>query len=167
MSEIALAGHSRVDRRPAFVPTLAALLVLAVASGCAPVRSVPQPESDGGSVVAALERYRLAALRMDVRAITALLPSNASMAHESHVPVVGRDGIRRFLESFATFKVLTYDLAALETTVDGTTARQRGQYAQTVRIPGGSAVRVNGTFRAEWRLTPQEWQIVRTRTAGV
>ena len=89
------------------------------------------------------------------------------MAHESHVPVVGRDSIRRFLESFATFKALTCDLAALATTLDGTTARQRGQHAQTVRIPDGSAVRVNGSFRAEWRLTAQEWQIVRMRTAGV
>lgn len=118
-------------------------------------------------MVAALERHRLAALRMDVRAITALVPSYASMAHESHVPVVGRDSIRRFLESFAAIKVLSYDLVALKTTVAGATARQRGQHAQTVRIPDGSAVRLNGTFRAEWRLTPQEWQIVRMRTADV
>ena len=122
---------------------------------------------DDMRVTLALQAYQLATLRMDTPVIVALFTPDATIAHESQPPIAGRDSIRRFLESFAQYKVRAYTMIVTSQTVTGDSATQLGTYEQTVRPPGGRELHVRGTFAASWARQPDKhWLLTRMETAS-
>lgn len=122
---------------------------------------------DDMRVTLALQKYQLATLRMDTPAIVALFTPDATIAHESQTPIAGRDSIRRFLESFAKYKMRAYTMIVTAQTVAGDSATQTGTYEQTVRPPDGKEVHVRGTFNTLWARQPDKsWLLFRMRTAS-
>ena len=116
-------------------------------------------------VTLALQKYQMATLRMHTPTIVVLDTTEASIAHESQPPVVGRDSIAKFLASFATYTVRPYTMIVTAQAVTSDSATQTGTYAQTVRPPVGKEVKVRGTFHAtRMRQTDQRWLLSRMRT---
>lgn len=122
---------------------------------------------DDMRVTLALQKYQLATLRMDTPAVVALFTPDATIAHELQTPIAGRDSIRRFLESFAKYKMRAYTMIVTSKFVVGDSATQTGTYEQTVRPPDGKEVHVRGTFNAVWaRQSDKRWLLSRLRTAS-
>lgn len=147
------------------LPTLLSLVLgLNIVSGNAqtPEKATPEPASE---VDSALASYRAAVLEMKSAQIAALFTEQATIAHGEQTPIAGRENIRRFLDSFAGYKVLSYDLKADATAVQDNQATQSGSYAQTVTNPENKTLQVQGTFRARWaRQENGAWLIEEMRT---
>jgi hypothetical protein len=96
-----------------------------------------------------------------------LFDTSAEVSHENSPPVVSQASIRKFLASFADYKVLEYQLNATSTVVGGNTASQHGSYHQKVRTPSGETVEVGGVFEADWIREPKHgWLLHRMHTAS-
>ncbi len=152
----------------ALFSTMAMCLFMA---GCAHLSALPgnppthQTSGAVEQVDIALARFSRAILRMDSTTIAAQFTENGSMAHQGQQPIVGRAAIKSFLDSFAKFKVLQYDIKATSTSVQYRHATQEGQYSQVVVTPNGNTVHVNGVFAAKWELNSEGvWQISSMRT---
>ena len=164
-------------KRQANYRVLRVILVVAASGsaflcGCAAER----PQQAGASafeagaeqdVEAALARYRDRIKQMDAPAIAALFTDAATISHEDQVSVGGREAIRLFMESFKGYQVVLYDIEADTTIVSGHKATQVGRYRQVVLAPDGATIKVEGSFRAEWRWGPEVGWLIRTmRTAS-
>ena len=145
-------------------------LLAAIAVACAPTRGANAPASSAAAanaIGAQLERYRAAVMTMDYDAIASVFTADAALSHETQAPIIGRDSIRKFLMSFAAYRVTAYQLVADSQTVNGAAARADGHYAQTVRVPDGSTVSVAGTFTTQWHREPDGiWLITSLHTAS-
>jgi uncharacterized protein (TIGR02246 family) len=113
-----------------------------------------------------LAAYRRAVFAMNVPAIVDEFAPSASISHADQPPVIGKDAIGAFLQTFAAFHVTEYTLVADSTRVDGELAFQHGHYHQAVTTPDGKAVEVSGVFDADWKQQPDgHWRITRMHTA--
>ena len=89
-----------------------------------------------------------------------------SMAHQGQSPIVGRVAIQAFLESFASYKVLSHEMQIASAVAQGHTVQQTGTYAQSVLTPEGRTLQVGGTFSAVWQQEQDgQWLIQSMRTA--
>ncbi len=148
-------------------PLQVAAAVLAFGAMSAPWAGAQGSREDDMRVTLALQKYQLATLRMDTPAIVALFTPDATIAHESQTPIAGRDSMRRFFESFATYNVRAYTMIVTSQNVVGDSASQTGTYDQTVRTPDGKQAHVRGTFNAVWaRQSDKRWMLSRMRTAS-
>lgn len=114
----------------------------------------------------ALERYVQLMIRQDAVALSAMFLPAGTIAHEGQAAIVGPEAIRKFLDSFANYKVLDHAMVITSAAVEGAGLRQDGTYRQRVRTPDGQTIEVNGRFTAKWvRQTDGRWLIESMLTA--
>jgi uncharacterized protein (TIGR02246 family) len=129
---------------PWFVAMCASVLLL---SACATGARRPSPERE---VAVALSKYREAVLRTDSDAVAELFEPDASIRRDDGPPIVGRQNIRKLLETFAGYKLVPYDIDIRSTRVREGAVIQVGDYRQVMRMPSGETVRPSGTIRLTW-----------------
>ena len=128
-------------------------------------RPSPSPETDQAEVTAALADYGDLVLAMAHDRIADTYTPDGEMSHAGQSAFHGPQAIRAHLSSFAEFKVLGSRMTAESTTVTADTASQRGTYWQSVRLPSGETVEVEGRFEASWlRTAPGQWKLRRMAT---
>ena len=150
-----------------------ACVALAMLSGCGFVivhgvrhAYVAYTTKQENEINAALARYRTLTLRMQPEKVAAMFDLNGEVSHESQDPVIGREAILAFVNSFVGYKILEYELTATSTAVQGESATQKGTYRQKVIAPTGETVAVQGTFEARWSRQTGSWLISRMHTVS-
>jgi ketosteroid isomerase-like protein len=139
-------------RRRGSVVLLALALVWHAAGG----------QSAGEQVIAALERYRLAVLALDIEAQVASFTEDGELSLGSEPVVQGRTTIGALLQAQRSFKVVAYDLRAAATRVVGSTAVQNGIYSQRIVWAQQAPTLVKGVFEVQWsRQRDGSWLISR------
>jgi uncharacterized protein (TIGR02246 family) len=149
-----------------FVICLFALAV-SLPVGCGKQSARRRESQSQQEVKIALSQYREAVLKQDSGAITALFEERAAISHGGQRPIVGREKIRKFLQSFAAYRVLSYDIEARSTDVEGDVATQDGNYRQTVVVPDGKTITVRGSIHARWKRHGGKWLIESMHTASL
>ncbi len=125
-------------------------------------------QSAGEQIIAALERYRVAVLELDIDSEVASFTEDAQLSQGSEPAVQGRTTIRALLQSQAGFKVVGYELHTTATRVQGQTAIQNGFYGQRTISPQHQSKIVKGVFEVEWlRQADGSWLISRLHTDPV
>jgi hypothetical protein len=120
----------------------------------------PKQRSDE-SVEQAMQKYNRYILKMDVDSIALLYTPNGELGKMAR----GRDSIRRFLENFKKYKVLSQVSKTNLITVSGDTALQSGLYTQKVIVPQNDTVTVKGLFSTKWIwMDSTGWHIQRMET---
>ena len=142
---------------------IAALLLLALVASPATADDASSEREAG----AALQHYVDVLRRQDAPGVALSFEPDGSMAHEGGTPIAGRAAIRAFLDSFASYKIMSHDMTVTSVAVAGDQLTQSGTYAQTVRTPDGQTLRVSGTFVAAWRHQADgQWLLWNLRTAS-
>lgn len=126
--------------------------------------AVPVAASPAAELQAALARYEKLVRAMDHAAIAALFTDDGEVVNEGERPIMGPAAIDGFLQTFAAYRVIRYEIVATKTTINGPAAVQTGSFHQRVRVPDGQVVDVFGKFKAEWILTARGWRIWRMGT---
>jgi ketosteroid isomerase-like protein len=125
-------------------------------------------DSVGEQIIAALERYRVAVLELNIDGEVASFTEDAQLSQGSEPTVQGRTTIHALLQSQAAFKVVAYDLRAAATRVLGPTAIQNGYYSQRIISPQHESMIAKGVFEVEWSRQPDgSWLISRLHTEPV
>jgi ketosteroid isomerase-like protein len=125
-------------------------------------------DSVGEQIIAALERYRVAVVELDIDSEMASFAEDAQLSQGSDAVVQGRTTIRALLQSQAGFKIVDYGLRATATRVQGSIAIQNGFYSQRIISPQHESKFVKGVFEVEWtRQADGTWLISRLRTDPV
>jgi uncharacterized protein (TIGR02246 family) len=113
----------------------------------------------------ATENYAHLILAMDGAAIAALYTDDGESVVVGQPPLRGPEAIRKQLESFRDYHVLSENLTADTITIDGPDGHVVGKYRQRVRIPSGDVVEVHGGYAADWiRVRRDGWKIRRMVT---
>ena len=129
-----------------------------VASLCVCLPSCRQPLTQAG-VEAAMQHYNRLLKKTDADSIAALFTVDGSLGD-----VRGRDSIRRFLEKFKEMKVLAQHSTTSFISLGSDTAMQKGTYHQTVVLPKGDTINVQGTFTANWLYISDNWLLKKMQT---
>lgn len=125
-------------------------------------------ESVAEQVIAALERYRVAVVELDIEKQLASFAEDAQLSQGNDPAVQGRTTIRALLQSQAGFKVVAYDLRVVATRVLGSTAIQNGYYSQRINSPQHESMISKGVFEVQWsRQSDGSWLIGRLHTEQV
>ena len=125
-------------------------------------------DSVGEQIIAALERYRVAVLELDIDGEMASFAEDAQLSQGSEPTIQGRTTIRAQLQSQAGFKVVGFDLHTAATRVEGHIAIQNGFYSQRIISPQHESTVVKGVFEVEWSRQPDgAWLISRLHTEPV
>jgi ketosteroid isomerase-like protein len=125
-------------------------------------------DSVAEQIIAALERYRVAVVELDIDNETASFAEAAELSQGSDPAVQGRTQIRALLQSQAGFKVVAYDLRTAATRVLGPIAIQNGFYSQRIISPQHESKIVKGVFEVQWsRQSDGSWLISRLHTEQV
>ena len=114
----------------------------------------PTPSSPELVVSQRLAQYVELLRRQDAAALSGMFEPSGFMAHQGQPPVVGPAAIRAFLESFASYKVLSHQMQVSSVVARGTTVEQAGTYAQAVLTPEGRTLQVAGKLNAVWHQEP-------------
>jgi len=113
------------------------------------------------TVEQAMKKYDRYILHMDVDSISLLYAPDGELGKMAK----GRDSIRRFLENFKKYRVLSQVSKTNLINVNRDTALQSGLYTQKVIIPVNDTVTVKGLFSAKWIwLDSTGWHIQRMET---
>ena len=113
------------------------------------------------SVEQAMQKYNKFLLNMDVDSIALLYTPDGELGKMA----VGRDSIRRFLENFKKYKVLSQVSKTNLIRISRDTALQSGLYTQKVIVPVNDTVTVKGLFSAKWIwMDSTGWHIRRMET---
>lgn len=164
---LALAPTRYIASYAVMLKSFTILLVLLLAA-CALSTSLPveRASSSEHEVALRLVQYTEVLRRQDAQALSAMFEPAGSMGHQGQPVINGRSAIQAFLESFASYKVVSHEMRVLSASAQGGVVRQTGTYAQTVRTPAGQVLHVTGTFTAVWRHQPNgQWLIESMRTA--
>jgi len=138
------------------------IVLASLLSGCGQHRVRPGDEVD-----VALYRYRHLIQQGDFDRVAGMFESNAELSHDELAPIVGRDSIRTFLNSFKDYKIIEYELVVMSTSQSGAAATQLGRYHQKVISPAGAPIEVRGSFSAEWaRDADGSWLLHRMHTSS-
>ena len=98
---------------------------------------------------------------MDVDSIALLYTPEGDLGQMAH----GRDSIRKFLNKFNNFKVLSQTSTTTSIANMQDSALQKGFYYQTVVIPVNDTVTVKGEYTATWVwLSKSGWHLKRMET---
>ena len=101
---------------------------------------------------------------MDVDSIALLYTPDGDLGKMAH----GRDSIRKFLDKFKSFKVLsqTSTTESINNMRDSTI--QKGVYRQSVILPVSDTVSVKGEYTATWVWLPKSgWHLKRMETKPI
>ena len=113
------------------------------------------------SVEQAMQKYNRYILEMDVDSIALLYAPDGELGKMA----TGRDSIRRFLEKFKMYKVLSQISNTNLINISKDTALQSGLYIQKVIVPPNDTVTVKGLFLTKWIwMDPTGWHIQRMET---
>ena len=113
------------------------------------------------SVELAMQKYNRYILKMDVDSIALLYAPNGELGKMA----TGRDSIRKFLEKFKKYKVLSQSSKTSLINISHDTALQSGLYTQKVIVPVNDTVTVKGLFTAKWIwMDSAGWHIQRMET---
>ncbi len=130
-------------------------LIVTIFSACRPKGHSTE------SVEQAMDKYNRYILKMDVDSIALLYAPDGELGKMA----TGRDSIRRFLEKFKNFKVLSQVSETNLITIGRDTALQSGSYIQKVIVPVNDTVTVKGLFSTQWIwMEPTGWHIQRMET---
>ncbi len=133
-------------------------LVITFFSACRP------KEHSAESVEQAMQKYNRYILKMDVDSIALLYTPDGELGKMA----IGRDSIRRFLENFKKYKVLSQISKTNLITISRDTALQSGLYTQKVIVPLNDTVTVKGLFLTKWIwMDSTGWHIQRMETTPV
>jgi len=125
-------------------------------------------DSVGEQIIAALERYRVAVVELDLESEVASFTEDAEVSQGNEPVVQGRPTIRALRQSQAGFKVVAYDLRTTATRVQGQVAIQNGFYSQRIISPQHESKFVNGVFEVQWsRQSDGRWLISRLHTEQI
>ena len=98
---------------------------------------------------------------MDVDSIALLYTPEGDLGQMAH----GRDSIRKFLDKFKNFKVLSQTSTTASITNMQDSTLQKGFYHQTVIVPVNDTVTVKGEYTATWVwLSKSGWHLKRMET---
>ncbi len=118
-------------------------------------------EHNAESVEQAMQKYNRYILKMDVDSIAFLYTPDGELGKMA----VGRDSIRRFLENFKKYKVLSQVSKTNLINIHRDTALQSGLYTQKVIVPVNDTVTVKGLFSTKWIwMDSTGWHIQRMET---
>jgi uncharacterized protein (TIGR02246 family) len=113
-------------------------------------------------VAAALERYQRAARAVDAAAIAGSFTPDGVLFEPGIHPIVTRDSIRAFVESFPGVRVHAATATADAIDVYGDRAYLWGTYFEHLSFPGQPTSEQHGRFVAEWSRQPDgRWLIAR------
>jgi hypothetical protein len=130
-------------------------LTITLFSACRP------KERSTDSVEQAMQKYNRYILKMDVDSIALLYTPDGQLGKMAR----GRDSIRRFLENFKKYKVLSQVSKTNLITISRDTALQSGLYTQKVIVPVNDTVTVKGLFSTKWIwMDSTGWHIQRMET---
>jgi len=116
------------------------------------------------SVEQAMQNYNRYILEMDVDSIALLYAPDGELGKMAK----GRDSIRRFLDNFKRYKVLSQVSTTNLIKISRDTALQSGSYTQKVIVPVNDTVTVRGLFSTKWIwMDPTGWHIQRMETQPV
>ena len=105
-------------------------------------------------------------MRTDSDDVASLFAPDATLMHGDAQPVVGRDNIRKLLETFAGYKSVPYDVDIRSATASPDSVLLTGRYRQ-VMTRNGQTLQERGAFRALWKQLPDgEWVIESLRTTA-
>lgn len=118
-------------------------------------------EHNAESVEQAMQKYNRYILKMDVDSIALLYTPDGELGKMAR----GRDSIRRFLETFKKYKVLSQVSKTNLINISRDTALQSGLYTQKVIVPVNDTVTVKGLFSTKWIwMDSTGWHIQRMET---
>ena len=118
-------------------------------------------EHNAESVEQAMQKYNRYILKMDVDSIAFLYTPDGELGKMAR----GRDSIRRFLENFKKYKVLSQVSKTNLINIHRDTALQSGLYTQKVIVPVNDTVTVKGLFSTKWIwMDSTGWHIQRMET---
>jgi ketosteroid isomerase-like protein len=130
---------------------------------CTPVNG-PSPELATRAVDLMLSRFAQLSRAMDAAGVAKAYARDGELVNPGQDVIKGRAAIQSFLERFAAYAILSYELAPTSTTGDRNGVTQKGTFHQRVRTPDGQIVEASGTFTAEWVLEDYVWHIKRMTT---
>ncbi len=146
-----------------------ATILLAGCGGTRPeISSEPQPEQVAlREAASALLRYEDLVRSQNSRAIAQLFTPTGKLENVGQAPIVGREKIEAFLNSFASYKVLSHEMQLISAKSSSSQVRQYGTYIQHVRTPEGKEITAKGWFLLDWQRQPDgKWLIASARTSS-
>lgn len=132
-----------------------------------PARTSTLPDFTGraAEVAAAFEQYARLLRAMDHAGMAALFVPTGRVVNPGETPIVGPAAIDAFLERFADYKVVRYDVTIDRISVHGDSAVQSARFAQRVRVPARDTIDVTGRIRARLVRDPRGlWRVVEMGT---
>jgi len=99
----------------------------------------------------AMRKYDDRILHTDAKGISEMFTTDGKMAPKEMNPIVGRDGIQKFLEQFKGVTVKEQTSATDSIRSVGDTAYQYGKYHQ-VAIVNNTTADIHGMYEAKWVL---------------
>jgi uncharacterized protein (TIGR02246 family) len=122
-------------------------------------------QTAGEQIIAALERYRVAVLELDIENMVSSFTEDAQLAQGSEPVLQGRTTIRALLNAQRNSKVVAYELHVAATRVQGSTAIQNGVYSQRIISEQHESTLARGVFEVQWaRQQDGSWLISRLQT---
>jgi uncharacterized protein (TIGR02246 family) len=138
------------------------LAALAALPACAAPDPSVDPAAARNEVVAALDRYQVAARAVDPDAIAGFFTATGTLFEPGITPIRGRDSIRAFIGSFPGVQVHTATATPDTIEVYGGTAYLWGSYYEHLAFPGQPESEQSGRFVMQWVRQPDgAWLIER------
>lgn len=114
------------------------------------------------AVRARLDAYTKAARAVDANATAAIFTATGTLFEPGIAPIVTRDSIRAFMQSFPGVQVDSATAVADTIEVFGRTAIVWGSFFERLRFPGQPESAQHGRFVMEWRQEPDSvWYLHR------
>jgi ketosteroid isomerase-like protein len=121
--------------------------------------------ADHDRVEARLQQYSHLVLAMDTAGMAAMFAPEGEMVNPRQPAVKGREAIRKFLDGYSDYKVLSNADLSGSVLIDGDTAEQLGTYRQEVRSPQGKVFEASGRLEVAWiKDSTGEWLIQQLET---
>ncbi len=115
----------------------------------------------------ALSRYEGLLRAQDASGIAQMFVPGGRLEHVGQDPIVGRENIQAFLNSFARYKVLSHDMQLDSSAFTPCHASQSGTYVQHVRVPDGQEITAQGWFLFKWiEQTDGRWLLESAQTSS-
>lgn len=144
----------------------AMLSVPIIASGCAMQRAHTDVAVCRHEPVAqAVARYAEAIHKMDTTQTSAFYMPDGVLSHANGAPLVGPLAIKKLLDGFAAYTVISQSMPVDQVLRQTTGWRVTGHYVQHVRLPEGNEVEASGRYESDWVCASQEgWRLARLHT---
>jgi len=135
-----------------FLLATACATALAACAPTVPVRACREAPTQAAqrAVGEALVRYQSLMRAQDSAGIAQMFVLGGRIEHVGQEPIVGREKIQAFLNSFAQYKVLSHEMNLASTAYTPCHAKQAGTYVQHVRAPDGQEITASGWFLFQW-----------------